>query len=63
MMRQIGVQPRPAPVAAAIKPREVVVIFVGSFAVDPQITLAAEFDCRMAHIDGDVLAASAAQPP
>ena len=63
MMRQIGVQPRPAPVAAAIKPGEVVVIFVGPFAVDAQITLAAEFDRRMAHIDADVLAASGAQPP
>ena len=63
MMRQIGVQPREAAVAAAIKPGEVVVIFVGPFAVDAQITLAAEFDCRMAHIDADVLAAAGAQPP
>ena len=54
MMRQIGVQPRPAAVAAAIKSRDVVVIFVGHFAVDAQVALAAEFDRRMAHIDGDV---------
>ena len=63
MMRQIGVQPRPAAVAAAIKPGEVVVIFVRPFAVDAQITLAAEFDRRMAHIDADVLAAAGPQPP
>ena len=63
MMRQIGVQPREAAVAAAIKPGKVVVIFVGPFAVDAQITLAAEFDRRMAHIDADILAASGSQPP
>ena len=63
MMRQIGMQPREAAVAAAIKPGDVVVVFVGDFAVDAQISFAAKFDRRAAHIDTDVLPASAAQPP
>ena len=63
MMRQIGVQPCPAAVAAAVKPGEVVVIFVIRFAVDAQITLAAKFDRRRAHIDADALPAAATQPP
>ena len=58
MMRQIGVQPREAPVAAAIKPRDVVVIFVRPLAVDAQVTLAAEFDRRVAHVDADTLPAA-----
>ena len=63
MMRQIGVQPHPAAVAAAIKPGDVVVIFLVRFAVDLQIALAAEFDGRMAHVDADVLPLAGAQPP
>ncbi len=63
MMRQIGMQPRPAAVAAAIKPGDVVVMIVRNFAVDAQITLAAEFDRRVSHVDADALAAAGAQPP
>src|SRR5580692_9927124 len=63
MMRQVGVQPHPAAVAAAIKPGDVVVIFLVRLTVDLQITLAAEFDGRVAHVDADVLPLAGAQPP
>ena len=63
VVRQISVQPHPAPVAAAIKPGDAVVIFGRHLAVDAQVALAAEFDRRRAHVDGDALAAARAQPP
>ena len=63
VMRQVGVQPHPAAVAAAIKAGDVVVIFLIRCAVDPQITLAAEFDGRVPHVDADVLTLAGAQPP
>ena len=63
MIRQVGMQPRPAAVAAAIKPGDVVVMIRGLFAVDAQIAFAAEFDRRAAHIDADLLAAPGAQSP
>ncbi len=63
MMRQIGVQPRPAAVAAAIEPGNGVVMIDRRFAVDAQISLAAKFGSRMPHIDADGLAAPGARPP
>jgi len=56
-------QPHPAAVAAAVKPGDVVVIFLVRLAVDLQITLAAKFDGRMTHVDGDVLPLAGAQSP
>ena len=63
MVRQIGMQPREAAVAAAIKSGEVVVIFVRHSAVDAQISFAAKFDGRAAHVDAHALPAPGAQPP
>ncbi len=63
MMRQIGVQPHPAAVAAAIKTGNAVVMVLGHLAVDAQIALAAKFDRALAHLDADVLPAAGAQPP
>src|SRR5271157_5637853 len=63
MMRQIRMQPRPAAVAAAVQPGYLIVVIIRVFAVDAQVTLAAEFDRRVAHLDGHALAAPVAQPP
>ena len=63
MVRQVGVQPHPTAVAAAIKSGDAVVIFGRNLAVDAQIAFAAEFDGGCAHVDGDALAPAAAQPP
>ena len=63
MVRQVGVQPHPTAVAAAIKSGDAVVIFGRNIAVDAQIALAAKFDRRCAHVDRDALAPAAAQTP
>ena len=63
MMRQVGVQPHPTAVAAAIKSGEIVVIFGRHLAVDTQIALAAKFDGRGPHVDGNPLPPAGAQPP
>src|ERR1700676_1263138 len=63
MMRQVGVQPHPAAVAAAIKAGDVVVIFLVRLAADLQITLAAKFNGRMTHVDADVLPLAGPQSP
>jgi len=47
MMRQIGVKPRPAAVAAAIKPCDRVVILGRRLSIDVQVPFAAEFGLRM----------------
>ena len=63
MMRQVGVQPCPASVAAAIKAGEIVVIFLVGFAVELQIAFAAKLDGCVTHVDADMLPASGALPP
>jgi hypothetical protein len=63
MMRQIRMQSRPAAIAAAVKPGDLIVVIIKVLAVDAQVTLAAEFDRRATHFDGHALAASGAQPP
>src|SRR5262249_49619589 len=56
MMRQIRMQPRPAAVAAAVQPSDLVVVIIRVLAVDAQVTLATEFDRRVAHFDRHALA-------
>ncbi len=63
MMRQIGVQPRPAAIAAAVETADAVVEIIHRLAVDAQITFAAELDRRAPHIDGNALPAAGAQAP
>ena len=55
MVRQIGVQPHPSSIAAAIEPCDSIVILVRRLAIDVQVALAAEFDRGVAHIDADIL--------
>jgi hypothetical protein len=63
MVRQSGVQPHPATVAAAVQSHDPIVMMVRLLALDPQIALAAEFDGRVAHFHANALAAAVAQPP
>ena len=63
MVRQIGVKPRPAAVAAAVQPGYPVMVILRRLAVDVQVTFAAEFNGRVAHIDANALAATGALPP
>ena len=63
MMRQIGVKPRPAAVAAAVKPGYPVMMIFRRLTVDLQVTLAAEFDRCVAHVDTHALAATGSLPP
>ena len=63
MMRQIGVQPHPAAVAAAKQPGDGVVIFLIRLAVDAQIALTAKLDCGISHVHTDVLVLTGAHPP
>jgi hypothetical protein len=63
MMGQIGMQPHPAAVAAAIQSRDRIMIFGWGPSIDAQIPFAAEFDRGAAHVDTDTLRATRAQPP
>src|SRR5205807_1436805 len=63
MMRQIGMQPDPTAVAAAIKARDRIMILRRRLAIDVQVALAAKLDRGVAHVDADVLASTRAQPP
>jgi hypothetical protein len=57
VMRQVGMQSRPATVAAAIKSGDCIVMIVGILAIDSQVTFAAEFNRSVAHLDAHALAA------
>ena len=63
VMRQIGVQAQPTAVAAAIEPRDRVVILGRRLSIDTQVPFAAEFDGGAAHVDADTLGAASAQAP
>ena len=63
MMGQIGMEPHPTAVAAAIESRDRVMILGRRPAIEAQVAFAAEFDRGAAHVDADFLAAARAQPP
>src|SRR5262249_51663587 len=63
MMRQIRMQPRPAAVAAAVQPSDLVVVIIRVLAVAAQVPPATEFDRRIAHFNRHALAPPTAQPP
>src|SRR5262249_60843700 len=54
---QIGMEPPPAAIAAAIESRDRVVIFGRRLSIEAQVAFAAEFDRGAAHVDADALAA------
>src|SRR5262245_4789383 len=57
MVGQIGMEPHPTAVAAAIESRDRVVIFGRRLSIEAQVAFAAEFDRGAAHVDADALAA------
>ena len=63
MMRKVGVQPDPAPVAAAIEPCDLVPDLAALAFGEAEIMLAAKFDRGVAHLDADLLLPPGAQPP
>ncbi|MCY1529602.1 hypothetical protein D9M68_647560 [compost metagenome] len=63
VMREIGVQPDPAAVAAAVDAGDLVPQLRRGTAVDAQVALAAELGDRVAHVDADLLPAAAASLP
>jgi hypothetical protein len=62
MMRQVGVQSRPASVTATIKPGDIVVILT-RLVIDTQIPLAAKLYRCVAQIHADMLPPASALPP
>src|SRR5262249_32654637 len=63
VMREVGVHAHPAAVAAAVEAGDLVPPLGPAFAVNPDVVVAAERDRGVAHVDSDLLAAAAAQPP
>jgi hypothetical protein len=63
VVREVRVQAHDPAVARAVHARDRIPERRGRLAVDAQVALAAELDRRRAHVDGDALRATAAQPP
>src|SRR5262249_31974109 len=63
MMGQIGMEPHPTAIAAAIESRDRVMILGRRAPIEAQVAFAAEFDRSAAHVDADPLAAPGAQAP
>ena len=63
VMGQIGMQPHPTTITAAIQSRDLVMILRRRPAIDAQVPFAAELDRGIANVDADPLAATRAQSP
>src|SRR5215471_15260666 len=60
MVREVGMQPHPPPTPGCVEAGERIPEARWRGAVDPQITLTAELDRGVAHVDADALGAAAA---
>jgi len=63
VMGQIGMEPHPPAIAAAIQSGDLVMMLDRRTPIDTQVPFAAKLDRGAAHVDADVLATTRAQSP
>jgi hypothetical protein len=63
MMGQIGMQPHPPAITAAIQSGDLVMMLDRRASIDAQVPFAAKLDRGAAHVDADALATTRAQSP